>query len=333
MTSPGASRPTGMTVRSHLPVHAELEWIDCPCCGGREPEQLLDHDSFGFPIGLARCRACGFLFTNPRPTEPYMQSFYRDSYLAFYEGHKTFSDEYIREHRLDQAAEERLARYEQLVPSDGAVLDVGCGAGLFLAELRKRRPTVRVVGIEPGAAQARFARERFGIAVHEGVYQDFPDTTRFDLIVAFHVAEHLHDLPGFFAFCREHLAPHGHVVIESPNVAGDWAGMGFFHIAHVNAFTPQTLAFVASRHGFRVVRSATSERGWDKPNLHVVLQLGEADTIAVPVPLDDTIRERIAALPARRWFWIVKSWVKLSLHFAGLGLLLDRWRARRGRHA
>lgn len=325
---PVPNTPSG-THLALLPVRAELEWIACPCCGAADRESLLQHDSFGFPIGLDRCLACGFVYANPRPSERYMMEFYRRSYLAFYEGHKTFSDEYIHRRQIDRAAAERLERYRELVPPNGAVLDIGCGAGLFLAELKRIRPDVVVRGIEPGHAQAEFARQRYGLEVHEGVYQDFPDDRRYDLIVAFHVAEHLHDLPGFFRFCGDHLAPNGHLVIESPNIGGNWEDMGFFHIAHVNAFLPGTLAVVAARSGFRVTRSAVSERGWDRPNLHVTLTVGAAPEVVGPVPLPPEIRARLAQLPRMRWFWILKSWAKLALHFAGLGALMDRWRERK----
>lgn len=326
-------RCVSQTIRHSLvPVPAELEFVPCPLCSGAGQERLLQHDSFGFPVGLARCLTCGFVFSNPRPTERYVERFYRRFYLAFYEGHRTFSEHYVRHHMLREAASARVQRYAHLVPTGGSVLDIGSGAGMFLAELRRHRPDITLHGVEPGRRQARFARNALGLDVVEGRYQDLTPTHPYDLITAFHVLEHLHDLAGFFGFCKAALSSTGRLIVESPNVEGGWSDLGFFHLAHVNAFSPSTLTMAAAHFGFASQSLHTSERGWDRPNLHAILTpSSRTRTLGQPIPLSPQVRERLAALPDRRWYWVVKSWLKLTLHFAGLGVFLDRWRARRHR--
>src|SRR5689334_20228411 len=128
-----------MIVRSLLPIPALLEPVRCPSCGADQPERLLDHDSFGFPIAWVTCRQCGFVYSTPRPTETYMSHFYRHHFTTFYEGSTRISRKFVKTKHWHESARDRAARYASLVPRGGRVLDVGCGGGYFLYELRRTR--------------------------------------------------------------------------------------------------------------------------------------------------------------------------------------------------
>src|SRR4051812_37869811 len=150
-------------VKSFLPVPADLELVHCAACGSDRSRGLLNYDSFGFPVGLVECLACGFAYCSPRPTERYMSRFYEKHYLAFYEGAVRLNDHYVKSHQLLEASHDRLTRYDNLIPEGGRVLDVGCGLGYFLEAVKTAKPNVHVEGIEPGTAQATYAREVLSI--------------------------------------------------------------------------------------------------------------------------------------------------------------------------
>ena len=315
------------SVKSLLPVPADLESVSCAACGSDQSRRLLNYDSFGFPVGLVECLACGFAYCSPRPTERYMSRFYEKHYLAFYEGAVRLNDAYVKSHQLVEAASDRLTRYAKLVPQGGRVLDVGCGLGYFLEAVRKARPDVHVEGIEPGTAQTRYAREVLSVPVFHGNYQQYHSPTRFDLVTAFHVAEHVHDLGGFLRFMKAQLKPTGHVIIESPNLEGDWADFGMFHVAHLYAFTPASLCVVAERNGLDVVSVNSSEHGWDKPNLHAILRPAVTtgtQRLSTSAHLPEAIRARFSSVRKPRWRAVAKSWLKLALHYFGLGEIIDR---------
>jgi SAM-dependent methyltransferase len=322
-------------MRSYLPILADLEEVPCALCGHCEGEALLGHDSFGFPVRLVSCASCGFVYSTPRPTELFMSDFYRNRYLAFYEGCKQLTERYVRSHCLREAAVDRLIRYEDLIPRRGSVLDVGCGPGFYLHAVRTAHADATVLGIEPGSMQAQYARDVLQVALFEGQYQQFVSSSKYDLVTAFHVAEHVHDLVGFLGFLRRSVTDEGYVVIESPNLGGTWPDMGMFHIAHFYAFTPESIARLARQTGFNVLSTRTSEHGWDWSNLHVVLEpaapLQEASLPTAFISHELKTKCRRAVRP--RWLCILKSWVRLLLHYGGLGSLLDRWRLRRARSA
>src|SRR5437868_3719501 len=75
-------------------------------------------------------------------------------------------------------------------PQDGAVLDVGTGPGVLLVEVARRRPDLRLTGIDlsadmVAAAQRNLAPygERASARVGDAANLPFPDGT-FDLIVS-----------------------------------------------------------------------------------------------------------------------------------------------------
>src|SRR2546426_871952 len=313
-----------------LPIPAELEDVRCAVCGAGERDSLLPHDWFGFPIALGSCRRCGFVYCSPRPTDQFMARFYRRHYLRFYEGWSELTPEYIKAHQLKEAAQARVTRYSQLVPPNGRALDVGCGAAFFLAHLREARPDIVVRGIEPGEMQARYARQRLGVDVFHGSFEEFRSLERYELVTAFHVAEHVQDLGDFFAFLRKSVSPNGYVVIESPNLDGSWHDLSMFHIAHLYAFTPDSIRQLARKHGFEVERITIGESGWDWPNLHAVLRPTAAvHFVPERVPVAAAVLEKLERVLAPRWVCVARSWAKLLLRYLGVGRQLDLWRLRR----
>ncbi len=146
----------------------------------------------------------------------------------------------------------------------GRVLDVGCGNGNFLWQLRALG--WQVSGIEPDRAAARVAQERFGIEVHVGSIGTVEIAERFDAIVLNHVVEHLHAPIGDLAKCGNWLSEGGVLVIATPNIAGvghrywraAWRGLEVPR--HLFIFSKKSLRRVLAGAGLRVVMLRTSSR-------------------------------------------------------------------------
>ncbi len=104
---------------------------------------------------------------------------------------------------------------------DLRILDLGCGDGQFLEYLAARGYS-RLVGIEPDATRAANARLR-GVPVFEsteeaqvaGKLQD-----EIDLIIVWHVLEHVERPAEFLTAHAHRLAPGGTMLISVPNQAG-----------------------------------------------------------------------------------------------------------------
>src|ERR1700722_12942971 len=96
--------------RSFLPFPLDLEWCDCPICSSSKANTLMTFDQFGFPIGTVECGECGFVYTNPRPTESYMRMFYEKYFWFFFQGRHRINERFFRRQRTREWAALRFAR-------------------------------------------------------------------------------------------------------------------------------------------------------------------------------------------------------------------------------
>jgi SAM-dependent methyltransferase len=141
----------------------------------------------------------------------------------------------------------------------GAVLDIGCGRGLLLDELRKLGWTV--AGTEISDAAARFARDVLQLDVKVGDLRHLHfEEGAFDAVVLWHVLEHVDDPTSLLREVHRLVRPGGFVLLAVPNFGSIEAKLsraGWFHLdvpRHVSHFTPETLVHVLNAERFKVER-------------------------------------------------------------------------------
>jgi len=157
------------------------------------------------------------------------------------------------------------------VPSEArAILEVGCGTGTFAAVLRRQRPGVELVGVEPDPESATQAR-----AVFDRVVVDrFPEAAHqvrrdggYDAVIFNDVLEHMIDPVPALDAARELLAPAGTVVASIPNVRhisataplvfrGEWRyqGAGILDESHLRFYTARSIRRLFADHGWTIHR-------------------------------------------------------------------------------
>ena len=111
-----------------------------------------------------------------------------------------------------------------------SALDVGCGEGRWRAELRRLRPRLRYVGVEPSAyAVARFGRRRGLVRAGFGGLPELDLGGPFDLVVCADVLHYLDDeeldrgLPALVAATGG--AAYLEVLTSAEEVEGDTRGL------------------------------------------------------------------------------------------------------------
>lgn len=105
-------------------------------------------------------------------------------------------------------------------------LDIGCGRGLMLAQLRANG--WKVVGTESSLSASEYGREVLGLDIHiseELADCDF-ENHQFDAVTLWHVLEHQRHPFELLSEVRRILKPGGVVVVEVPNFGSWQAGIG-----------------------------------------------------------------------------------------------------------
>lgn len=186
---------------------------------------------------FVRCEGCGLVRLNPRPDVSELARIYPPDYYAYNllggdDSAPSVSDRLKR--RMYQGRIEAMVRR---LGGRGRVrlLDVGCADGRLLDWYRRSAVGARLEthGIELDPSAAATARGR-GHRVVTGRFEVDTELEResFDLILAFHVIEHVDDPERFARRAAELLAPGGLLVVATPNwdsadarrFAGHWGG-------------------------------------------------------------------------------------------------------------
>lgn len=152
------------------------------------------------------------------------------------------------------------------IKSGGRLLEVGCGSGLGLQSMQEKGWSVTGVDFDLGAVDA--ARGK-GLDVRHGQLSAlaFADES-FDAVVMSHVIEHVPSPIELLRECRRVLKDNGVVIALTPNAksrghrryARHWRGLE--PPRHLQIFTEESLAGVARRAGFNVVKTFTSMNGF-----------------------------------------------------------------------
>jgi SAM-dependent methyltransferase len=198
----------------------------------------------GDPFRIMRCHRCGVLFTFPLPSD--MERYYP----ARYRGYGPLVTFLLR--ALYRAS---VRKWTRLFSHPGAALEIGCGAGLMLEAFRELG--WQVMGIERNEAMAEHARSTYGLHVVSTGIAELPRAPTFDLIIMFHVLEHLADPLTMLRECAARLTPAGRVVLAVPN-AESWqarfAGVVWPHLdppRHLIHFSPESLESALQKAGMR----------------------------------------------------------------------------------
>jgi 2-polyprenyl-3-methyl-5-hydroxy-6-metoxy-1,4-benzoquinol methylase len=231
---------------------------ECPICNSEEfTPWLVSNDYFlsGEEFTIVRCKQCGFLFTNPRPTEQGSKRYYE-------------SKDYISHSNASGGAFEKLYQLVRKITirkkvnlvngfvSEGRILDIGCGTGTFLNAIRNKG--FSATGIEPNKSAREYASSNFGLQVFEALNAgQFPPKS-FTVITLWHVLEHIYPLDETFKEMHRLLDDSGVLVIALPNPESMDARMyerfwaGYDLPRHIYHFTPATAAQLFFKYGFSV---------------------------------------------------------------------------------
>ncbi len=239
---------------------------DRPCPSGCVPsdEPILEGEDrlHGLPgrFTVVRCRCCGLMRTNPRPTLQTIGAYYPSDYGPYQSTpaipkYKPLTWHRRLRTRLNRFFGKDVRRLPDIAP--GHLVEIGCASGAFLAEVRAKGWSVE--GIEFSDDAARTARS-LGLTVQTAsVETAVPPQRPADVLAAWMVLEHLHEPLEALAKIRAWVRPGGWLVAAVPDAGaierrlfGEyWYGL---HLpAHLYHYTPSTLRKLLDKAGWTLV--------------------------------------------------------------------------------
>lgn len=179
-------------------------------------------------VKVYRCGRCGLAYLHPRPTPAQLRKYYTAQYRHD-DGEPPVAQRFRRD--MDEART-RVRRLLPLLSPKSRVLEMGSGSGAFLDAVR---PYVAdATGVEPDAAARSWIAAQTGARVEAELATLARAGATYDMVVSFHVLEHVADPVGFLASLRRRLRPAGRLVTEVPNV--DDALVGLYQVPAYRPF-------------------------------------------------------------------------------------------------
>lgn len=145
-------------------------------------------------------------------------------------------------------AERTAALGALLTPQVRRILEVGCAEGELGGAIKARVPLV-YDGVEL-SRDAELAQTKLDQVFRAPVNQ--LESAPYELIVSFHVLEHIADPGQELQAWSARLAPEGKLLIEVPNQAGHPLLANDLNPEHLHQFSPASLAVLLAKHGFTV---------------------------------------------------------------------------------
>ncbi len=214
----------------------DYEPRECECCGSIDMEELWAYDyntptqtgSYKFSVRNVICRACGFVFVSPVPTERSLAPYYADSF-CYWDGQI-----------LDYDIEKRIEFIRTQLKGTELFLEVGSNQmGLFQDELKKVFKKVITTELNQSV---------------ESDYRSLDDMPhKVDMVAHYFVLEHIPHVGSFLEKCHKVLKDDGIMICEVPDLSlypKDISGLLLFE--HMNHFSIDSLSQIASHAGFQL---------------------------------------------------------------------------------
>jgi len=263
----------------------QLEEVPCDFCGAPDADVLYSGRDrlHGLPgeFRVVVCRTCGLARTSPRLTPESLGAAYPEDYGPHQGGRAgpmppggllRWALVNLRGYPLGSASSRsargllwlpgacvlRRRRSLRYLPftGQGRLLDFGCGAGRYVAQMAAAGWQAEGLDLSPAAVQAG---RNAGLVIHQGTLPgaNLPDAA-YDAITMWHALEHVPAPKATLAAAHALLRPGGRLLVAVPrldSLAARWLGSAWYGLdlpRHLTHFTARTLRRHLESTGFRV---------------------------------------------------------------------------------
>lgn len=196
-----------------------IHYTHCPVCNHDNIHPQLTAEDFTVShecFSIWHCNNCTARFTQDAPAQhaigPYYQS---DAYISHSDTKKGMVNTLYHTVRKITLTGKRKLINTQTSRLGGNILDIGCGTGAFLNEMKQNG--WNITGLEPDATAREKAKTLYGITPQESHRLFDLVLQTYDAITMWHVLEHVHELQAYIQQVEKLLAPGGKLFIAVPN--------------------------------------------------------------------------------------------------------------------
>ncbi len=225
----------------------------CIICKNNIFSNLFIKNNFKF----VTCTNCGLIFVKPSPRKKELDRYYKnfDYNLGF-----------INEHIIRNDSIKVLNDLNTYVVNKGYLLDIGCGAGFFIDEAKKRG--WHVTGVDTSIKAVNYAKKKLHLSASIGDINNHKFKYDFDLITLIQVIEHLPNPTLLLRRINHLLKTKGLLYIATPNINSVLFKVlhtDFNYLIppeHIVYYSSSTLCRLLINNGFNIIKSRT----WGYPS-------------------------------------------------------------------
>ena len=252
-------------IRTHL--------VSCNLCGSKNATFLYKakdrlHGVEG-EFDYVRCNDCNLVYMNPQVVIEDIAQLYPSDYAPHYSApvKGRFGLLSVILNYLMSMAKIKKEVYKSL-NSQSRVLDVGCGSGAILNNI-KTKTGCQVYGVDISENAVQAAKKIYGIDIFNGDIKDttWPDSY-FDVITAWQYLEHVNDPNQNVEKMSHLLKKDGLLILAVPNFNSlnarlfkeKWYSLDCPR--HLCVWTPETMKVLMHKHGLNVVNIVYDMTPW-----------------------------------------------------------------------
>lgn len=232
--------------------NSKNELRNCPVCNTLNDPKFSINEKYHY----IKCQECGMVYSNMISKEENLKKHYEDA--EHWERKIINKTEQKRKYKIALKHSKILAKY---IHKNNSILDIGCGSGDFLRQLKKEGFQA-LSGVEPNKAMQQSIKQELNICIYGDVSEI--KQQKFDCISLVKVIEHLSDPSSVINRSNELLNENGLLFLVFPRIGGigekimkeKYYG---FQKEHINWFTKNTIIKFLEKHNFKVVNIKTEK--------------------------------------------------------------------------
>ncbi len=225
---------------------------NCPSCSSNKVKKLwLLKKTDKFVI--LHCQNCDLCFKEDIYKDTAFNIQEGDYYLKKSTGNKV--NERYKKH-FSRRSKDHLEYIEKFIRGNykKSVLDIGCGAGIFLSYLRTKG--WKVEGLEPDPIMFDYAKNSLSLNVSNHYFEDWKSEEKYGLIYMSHILDDIPNIKKTLKEIYKKMDINGLLFIEVPNLSVKFR-INFEKEAELKAgeyfFSKKSLTFLLEKNGFNII--------------------------------------------------------------------------------